>query len=105
MSNSSRQGGFFAALTCPLILRWPLPCKAGRTTGCNYFALTAPAPTSAKTCYAPAAALATIVLPTFTRSLPADGFGKRYMMVRVKKQDNERLMKDRRYYNNQNKSA
>jgi hypothetical protein len=52
--KSSRQGGFFAARARPLAFPWPSPCKAGRTTGCNYFALLRPlmAFASAKTCYA-----------------------------------------------------
>ena len=36
--KSSRQIGFFAALASPKP-SLALPCKAGRTTGCNYFAL------------------------------------------------------------------
>jgi hypothetical protein len=47
---------------------------------------------SAKTCYAPAAAQAIIVLPAFARSLPADGREGRNKIVkaksvRVKKQE------------------
>jgi len=58
-----------------------LPCKPGITTGCNYFALlrSLVVPASAKTCYAPTAAQAGIVLPAFVRSLPADGKEKNFL--------------------------
>jgi len=48
-NKSSQQIGFFT--------RKALPCKPGRTTGCNYFALPSQAPASAKTCYALSCAL------------------------------------------------
>jgi hypothetical protein len=51
-----------------------LPCKPGRTTGCNYFALlrTHPPELLQKLAMPFPALKATIVLPAFTRSLPAD---------------------------------
>jgi len=53
----------------------PLLCKSDRTTDCNYFALlrSLVSRASAKTCYVPTAAQATIVLSDFARSLSADG--------------------------------
>jgi hypothetical protein len=77
--KSSQQGGFFALNA--------LPCKAGTTTGCNYFALLRPliARASAKTCYAIPSRKATIVLPAFVRSLPADERSSK--TIRYKKQD------------------
>jgi len=52
----------------------PLPCKPGRTTGCNYFSLLRThSPELLQKLAMPFPALkATIVLPAFTRSLPAD---------------------------------
>jgi hypothetical protein len=89
-----------------------LPCKPYRTTGCNYFALSLSSPlASAKTCYAPAAAQAIIVLPAFARSLPADGregINKivKAKSVRVKKQElRKKTIKYKSCYNLQNKSA
>ncbi|MFS2190463.1 hypothetical protein ACCC92_27575, partial [Mucilaginibacter sp. Mucisp84] len=67
----SQQIGFFA--------RKALPCKPGRTTGCNYFALTSPAPLLQKLAMPFPALLATIVLPAFARSLPADRSGFKYV--------------------------
>jgi hypothetical protein len=65
--KSSQQIGFFAAQAFAL--------QIGQNHGCNYFALLRShfPDASAKTCYASAAAQASIVLPAFTRSLPADG--------------------------------
>ncbi|RAV54035.1 hypothetical protein DIU36_22130 [Mucilaginibacter rubeus] len=87
--KSSQQIGFFTAPASAHAFVWPLPCKPGITTGCNYFAPLRPrlANTSAKTCYAPATAQATIVLPAFARSLPADGEGKRFRRSRCKRQE------------------
>jgi hypothetical protein len=52
----------------------PLPCKSGKTAGCNLFAplLSRLALASAKSCEALPAHKATIVLPDFTRSRSAE---------------------------------
>ncbi|UOE48501.1 hypothetical protein MTO98_29265 [Mucilaginibacter sp. SMC90] len=63
--KSSQQIGFFA--------HRPLPCKSGRTTAAIILPCTRFPNASAKTCYALPAPKVTIVLPVFTRSLPADG--------------------------------
>jgi len=87
--KSSRQGGFFAARPSPACLSLPLPCKASRTTGCNYFAPLRPlVPWLLQKLAMPLQPhKATIVLPAFARSLPADGRGKRSKTVEGKKQD------------------
>ncbi len=51
--KSSQQGGFFAALANPHAFAWPLPCRSGRTTGCNYFALPALSPCFCKNLLCP----------------------------------------------------
>ncbi|WP_377021477.1 hypothetical protein [Mucilaginibacter angelicae] len=81
----SREASLRSPAPCAHCSR-PLPCKPGRTTGCNYFALLRShfPNASAKTCYAPAAAQATIVLPAFARSFPADGEEK---MQEIKKEE------------------
>jgi hypothetical protein len=65
--KSSQQIGFFA--------HRPLPCKPGRTTAAIILPRFAPAfPAFLQKLAMPFPALkATIVLPAFTRSLPADG--------------------------------
>jgi hypothetical protein len=58
-----------------------------KTTGCNIFAplsLTQPY-ASAKSCYAPATAHATIVLPDFVRSCLADVFKLKYILKKKSK--------------------
>jgi hypothetical protein len=76
--KSSQQGGFFAAQA--------LPCKAGRTMGCNYFALLrALFPALLQKLAMPLQPhMATIVLPAFARSLPADGEGKETRLLESK---------------------
>jgi hypothetical protein len=65
--KSSQQKCFFALLAFAL--------QNGQNHGLQLFCATSFAQSyaSAKTCYAPAIAQATIVLPAFARSLSADG--------------------------------
>jgi len=72
--KSSQQIGFFAAL-------WPLPCKSGKTTGCNLLPLFShPALASTKFTM-PLPAHRPAVLPYFARSLSADVFIRKHHLI------------------------
>ncbi|MFB0494930.1 hypothetical protein ABID99_001167 [Mucilaginibacter sp. OAE612] len=94
--KSSQQGAFFAAPASAHAFVWPLPCKPGITTGCNYFAPLRMCPMLLQKLAMPLQPhKATIVLPAFSRSLPADEEGKRFRTVRAKKQEKKLRLHER----------
>ncbi len=66
---------------------WPLPCKSGKTSGCNLLPCFARArPGFCKSYYALATLIGQLVLPDFARSLSADAFINRNIFVSNQKQ-------------------